>query len=72
MKIAQNITSEYEGVQYLLASTAPCVTLIGSNVIISNCKRGDQFGSYETTPSRICLYVCLSVYLSVCLPSISC
>ena len=37
-------------------------------IIISNCERSDQFGSYETTPSKICLCVCMCV-LSVC-PSV--
>ena len=41
--------------------------------VISNCKRSDQFGGFETTQSKICLcvcmYVCVSVCLSVCLLS---
>ena len=35
-------------------------------IFISNCERSDQFRSFDTTPSKICLclYVCLSVHLS--------
>ena len=34
-------------------------------LFISNCEQSDQFGSFETTPSKICLCVCMYVCLSV-------